>query len=159
MSTTTSATISFTVFGTPQTSGSKRAFPFQKGNGKLGVRVSDDNPKSRDWKNSVVDAFMHEYIGDLLEGPLSIQMHFFRVRPKGHFGTGKKSALLRPTADWFPISRPDLLKNARAVEDALIGVAYRDDGQIVTEILRKFYGEPARVEVTIHQLPDPVVNP
>ena len=42
-----------------------------------------------------------------------------------------------------------MLKLARAVEDAMSGVVYRDDAQVVTEVLRKRYGEPARAEVAI----------
>jgi len=37
----------------------------------------------------------------------------------------------------------------RAVEDALKGVVYVDDAQIVSELLDKRWGEPARVEVVI----------
>jgi Holliday junction resolvase RusA-like endonuclease len=35
------------------------------------------------------------------------------------------------------------------VEDALSGVTYRDDAQIVDERLRKHFGEPARVVITL----------
>jgi Holliday junction resolvase RusA-like endonuclease len=45
--------------------------------------------------------------------------------------------------------KPDVLKLARAVEDALTGILYRDDAQIVTEVLRKRYGDPPRVEIRL----------
>ena len=52
----------------------------------------------------------------------------------------------------FPTARPDLLKLARAVEDAIQSVVYRNDSQIVDEVLHKRYGEPARVEVVLVEL-------
>ena len=56
----TMPTIRFTVFGQAKTAGSKRAFPIFRGSGpsKTFVRsiVTDDNPKSRDWKNAVSSA-------------------------------------------------------------------------------------------------------
>ena len=70
------------------------------------------------------------------------------LRPKGHFG---KRGLL-PSAPIAPIVKPDLLKLARAVEDALSGLVYKDDAQIVREILDKHYGEPARVEIGLYRL-------
>ena len=45
--------IQFTVPGIAQTAGSKRAFPFRRKDGRLGVAVSDDNRRSKDWKAAV----------------------------------------------------------------------------------------------------------
>jgi hypothetical protein len=45
--------------------------------------------------------------------------------------------------------RPDVLKLARAIEDAITGVIWVDDSQIIDEHLYKRWGDPARVEVTI----------
>ena len=137
--------ICFVVFGKPQTAGSKRAFPFRRKNGLLGVAVSDDNPKSRDWKNAVSDAGANQGLDGLLSGPLKLTLTFYAPRPKGH--SGKKG--LKATAPAYPITRPDVLKLARAVEDALTGVVWGDDSQVVNEVLFKRYGEPARVEIEI----------
>jgi Holliday junction resolvase RusA-like endonuclease len=61
---------------------------------------------------------------------------------------------LRASAPRYPTGRPDVLKLARACEDALTGVIWRDDAQIVVERLYKDWGEPARVLVEIEQLAD-----
>ena len=45
--------------------------------------------------------------------------------------------------------RPDLSKLIRATEDALTGIIYADDAQIVDIHAKKEYGLPERVEVTI----------
>ena len=139
--------ITFTVFGIPQTAGSKRAFPFKRGDGSLGVRVSDDNPKGQTWKNAVAYSAREVHSEELLSGPLTVTMRFYRPRPQGHFGKNglNKTGLSCPS----PISRPDVLKLARCAEDALTGVLWRDDAQIVEEHLYKLWGEPARMEIEV----------
>lgn len=139
----------FTVHGLARPAGSKRAFPFQRREGGLGVRVTDDNPKSRGWKNLIAGAAADAHAGrPLLQGPLRLVLAFYLPRPKGHFG---RKGLL-PSAPGRPIVKPDVLKLTRAVEDALSKVVWRDDAQIVCEELGKFYGEPARVEVFVEEL-------
>jgi Holliday junction resolvase RusA-like endonuclease len=133
--------VAFTVYGQPAPAGSKRGL--QRG-GR--VMVVDANPKARAWKAVVLDAAGQMMRGRaLLEGPLLLELTFWMPRPKGHFGARG----LRPSAPAFPTVKPDVLKLARGVEDALTGVCYRDDAQIVTEILQKSYGEPARCEVRL----------
>lgn len=140
--------IRFTVHGTPQTAGSKRAFPIRRAGQKLGVRVTDDNPKSRDWKTTVSQVAAEHCRGGLIDGAVVVEFVFWLVRPKGHFG---KRGLL-PSAPEFPTVKPDVLKLARAVEDALTGVAWRDDALIVDEHLSKRYGERAGVDIVIRQI-------
>lgn len=140
--------ITFIVYGLPQTAGSKRAFALRKGGVLTGrVAVTDDNAKSRDWKQQVASAAREAYNGELLDCPLVVTLKFYRPRPKGHFGRyGLNKAGLAAVA---PTTKPDVLKLARAVEDSLSGVVYRDDAQIVNELLVKDWGEPARCEITI----------
>ena len=150
--------IAFTVFGVPQTAGSKRAFPITpKGGGKPRIIITDDNPKGKGWRDSVIAAALETRNGqnwlispqELMTGALSVRMRFYRPRPKGHFGkhglnkTGRESIA--------PTSRPDVLKLARCAEDALTGIIWRDDAQIVYETLAKWWGEPARAEIEIRQ--------
>lgn len=140
--------ISFTVYGTAAPAGSKRGFYNAKARR---VILTDDSKHSRPWKAQVSDA-AGQAMGDtpLLDGPLDLCLTFVVVRPKGHFGTGKNAARVRASAPEYPTVKPDLLKLARAVEDALTGIVYRDDAQIVSESLSKIYGEPARVIVNVN---------
>lgn len=137
------------VFGKPQPAGSKRGFAFTRANGKTGVAISDANSKSRPWKTLVSQAAGEQYGGELLRGPLAVELRFFAPRPKGHYGSGSKASVLKASAPQYPTGKPDVLKLARAVEDALTKVVYADDSQIVREVLEKCYGEPARVEIVI----------
>lgn len=47
----------------------------------------------------------------------------------------------------YPAVKPDLSKLIRSTEDAMIGILYVDDAQIVEVKARKHYGTPERVEV------------
>ncbi len=142
------AVIEFTVFGVAESAGSKTS-----GVTKDGRRyVRDSNPNSREWKRTVAQVAGERMRGQpLLQGPLALELAFHRPRPLGHMG--KKG--LRPSAPSYPITRPDVLKLARAVEDACTKVVWWDDAQVVEETIRKLYGEPARVEVRIRELPPP----
>jgi crossover junction endodeoxyribonuclease RusA len=143
--------LTFTVLGQAQPAGSKRAVPT-----KAGLRVIDANPKSREWKTAVSfaahEAMRAAGIGQLLNGPLYMQVRFIRPRPAGHYRTGRHAGELRPNASAFPTTKPDALKLARAVEDALMGIVYRDDAQIVEELIQKRYGEHAHVVVIVEEV-------
>jgi crossover junction endodeoxyribonuclease RusA len=140
--------IAFTVLGKAEPAGSKRAFRHSK-TGR--VMVTDANANAKPWQ-AVVAAAGHEAMDGrpLFDGPLKVSFDFFQPRPKGHYGTGRNRNVLRASAPAFPTARPDLLKLARAVEDALTGVCWRDDSLIVSEALMKEYGEPAQVRVWIY---------
>jgi Holliday junction resolvase RusA-like endonuclease len=137
--------ITFTVYGEPKTAGSKRAFNRP---GAKYPTIVDDNPKSRDWKEHVSSAARQTYSGALLTCALCVSFAFYRIRPASHYnGKGELNKTGRESL--APATRPDVLKLARAVEDAMTGVVYRDDAQIVDERLTKLWGEPARVEISI----------
>jgi Holliday junction resolvase RusA-like endonuclease len=147
--------IEFTVYGIAQTAGSKRAFPFHRKDGTIGVNVTDDNPKGKSWKHQVANAAFETWNGPLLDGPLSVRMMFYMPRLKSHFGTGRNATLLKASAPTWHIVKPDSQKLARCLVDALTGVVWRDDAQISHEESFKFYGEPSRVEIQIKELPCP----
>lgn len=50
-----------------------------------------------------------------------------------------------------PCVKPDLDNIAKMFLDALNGVAYNDDKQIISMDVSKTYGEPARTEITIQE--------
>jgi len=144
--------IEFFVPGLCKPAGSKKAF-VNKYTGRASVVDACD--KSRDWKADVKLFASQAYSGPLLTGPLRVEFSFFVARPKCHYGSGKNSDTLKPSAPHYPIGKPDVLKLARACEDALSGVIYGDDAQIVTEVIAKRYAraddnQPGTI-VTIRQ--------
>lgn len=155
--------IRFTVYGDAKPAGSKRAMPIyrngpdgrqlaKRANGSPMIAVVDANPNSRDWKNAVASAARQAYRGPLLRGPLRLVLKFYRPRPKSHFRSGKNAHLLKDDAPAFPTTKPDTTKLCRGVEDALTGITWADDAQVVRQITDKDWGEPARVEITIETL-------
>lgn len=160
--------IHFTVLGIAQTAGSKRSYvpldkntkePYRRPNGGIVVSTVEDNPKSKSWRQDIALAARRAYRGPLLSGALSVSMAFYRPRPQGHFGKQSLNKKGRETP--YPISKPDVLKHARAAEDALTKVLWVDDAQIVDECLFKRWcepGEPARTEIMIEEI-DQVERP
>lgn len=74
--------------------------------------------------------------------PLLLEILVRVGRPAAHFGSGRNAAVLRPSAPLWPAGRPDWDNYAKTVCDALNGVAWADDGQIVAARVWKTYCEP-----------------
>jgi Holliday junction resolvase RusA-like endonuclease len=145
----TGAEVVVRVLGHPQPAGSKTAFQHPK-TGRIIVKDAAKN--SRPWKQQVAGAAANdmELRGlEMFDGPLRVELAFVLARPKGHFGTGRNAHVLRPSAPVFPVTRPDVDKLSRAVLDALTGVVWRDDAQVVVKTARKAYGAPERVEIRV----------
>lgn len=143
------ADVRFRVYGIPQSQGSMRAF-MPKG-GRFPVVTHAKGPKLNAWRTVVHLAAPK---GDLLLGPLSMTLVFYMPIPKS------RPPVLRTAKqiyDWaFPWKKPDPDKMLRAIFDALTGVVYNDDSQIVDLHLRKEYGADPGVEVWVgpmQQLP------
>jgi Holliday junction resolvase RusA-like endonuclease len=157
------------IFGKAQPAGSKTAQLIYRKN-EMGVRepvykngrplitTRDANRKSEPWKETVAQEAAAQYRGPALDGPLSVEMIFFQARPKGHYGTGRNAGIVKDSAPAYPVGRPDVLKLARAIEDALTGVVYRDDARIVDERIAKRYGDRERVEIRIWPVQDETVQ-
>ena len=69
-------------------------------------------------------------------------MIFHRRRPASHYRANGEMHR-------YPVTRPDALKLARAVEDALTGIIWLDDAQIVEEHLTKRWSDEEGVHVTV----------
>jgi Holliday junction resolvase RusA-like endonuclease len=145
--------LSFEVFGKPQPAGSKRAFATKTGR----IVVTDDNPRSKPWQVVVADAALEAMLTDkgvmpLLEGPLGLAVVFNITRPKGHFGTGRNAGALKDSAPYWPTVKPDATKLLRGLEDALTGVVWRDDAQVVEQAVTKRYAEREGAQVIVWEL-------
>jgi len=141
--------VRFTVVGDAKPGGSKKAFAHPQ----TGRIVVVEDSKNKPWKLAVaraaVKALGLSELPVFQEGALAVEFTFFRARPRSHL---RVNGAVRDGMPDFPTTRPDVLKLARAVEDALTGVLWHDDSQIVDETLRKCWGEPPRVEVVVWRL-------
>lgn len=152
----------FTVIGHAEPAGSKKAFvplhpktkqPYRRPGGGVMVSVVDANPRAGGWKKLVAKVAREECGEPLLTGPLKVTMTFYRVRPQGHYGVSGLSKAGKETP--LPITKPDAGKLARGTIDAMTGVIYVDDAQIVEEVSIKRYGTPPRVEITVEEIEPP----
>src|SRR5215813_9909405 len=111
--------ISFFVSGTPRPKGSKHAFLHP--NTKRIVMIESAAKDLKPWMSDIrYHAEQHKPNGEVYDGPVYIRMTFGMPRPKS-----------LPKKILEPLKRPDLDKLVRAVLDALKGVLYRDDSQVV----------------------------
>lgn len=150
-------TIAFAVYGNPAPAGSKSSFvplnkhtgqPYRGATGRIIVNTVDSNPRAKDWKKLVAAEAQRHRPERIMEGPVMLKLTFLRQRPKGHYRTNgelKPVGLELP----FPLAKPDVLKLARGVEDALTGIIWRDDAQIVEELLLKEWGDKPGVLIEI----------
>lgn len=99
------------VKGTPVPQGAVRY-------GKHGRGYHANGGRLKPWRSAVAEEAACSYNGDPISGPVGIELTF--VMPRGK--TVKRE---------HPSVRPDLSHLIRAVEDALTGVVYKDDSQIV----------------------------
>jgi crossover junction endodeoxyribonuclease RusA len=131
--------ISFTVYGTPAPQGSMKAFVI---GGR--ARVTTDNRKLKPYRQEVAGAALTERAkaNFVMAGkhiPVEVCFRFFFERPPSI----PKKRLLH-------VVKPDLDKLLRSTTDALTGILFADDSQIVCYgNSRKDYGSPARVEITV----------
>jgi len=143
--------IEFFVPGRPGPSGSISSYP----NKKTGKYIAA--PASRykkPWMQAVRAFAMMAYRGKLLTGPIHLSVEFVLQRPKKHWGTGKNKGKLKASASKYHLTDPDLHKLIRSTEDALTGVIWRDDRQVVTSSLLKRYsnGEKTGALIVVGEL-------
>ena len=127
----------FTVYGSPVAQGRPRF-------ARVGnfVRAYDPD-KSRTWKQDVKAAVLDQLNGapEIHDGPLWLKLFFHLPRPKS-----------LPKKVMHHVKKPDADNLAKAIKDAMRGVVYRDDSQIVALEVRKQYGDPPRVIIAVEQI-------
>jgi Holliday junction resolvase RusA-like endonuclease len=78
--------------------------------------------------------------------PVAVYIIAYYAVPKG---TARHKASLMLADRLRPTKKPDADNIAKAICDALNGIAYNDDSQITALYVRKAYGSEARATVTI----------
>lgn len=109
-----------------------------------------EDAKSRDWKKTIA-VHAQSYLDNgkgpvdirfwtLIDTAIKLQVEFRLLRPKS------VSVKKRPE----PTTRPDLDNLIKAVKDALNGVIWRDDSQIIEYLkVRKIYDNPPGVDIAV----------
>lgn len=139
--------ITLEVPGVPAPGGSKRHIG--------GGRMIDDCKRNPGWRSIVAWTARMELRGMMpLEGALAVDVVFWMPRPKAHYGTGKNAGKLKPNAPKYHTVKPDGTKLWRSTEDALTGLAWRDDAAVADQRVRKLYGETPGAEIRVWTLVD-----
>ena len=129
-------TIAFTVYGKPVPQGSSKAF-YVKSLGR--AVITSDNKKLRPWRQQVTETAMAQRGVAILEGPVELEAHFFFARPK----SAKKRRGMTV--------KPDVDKLVRGILDAIQGVIFRDDSQVVSVRATKHYDLQERCEIRVRE--------
>lgn len=125
--------VNFFVHGNPVAQGRPRFF-------RRGSFVGCYDPsKSKSWKDTIVWQAIENKV-PLLDGALDMRLVFSLKRPKS-----------LPKKVIHHVKKPDLDNLTKAVKDALKGIAYKDDSQIISCMALKRYGEPLGVQIQIYE--------
>jgi len=129
------------VAGLPVPQGSTRAF-------SRGGRIhttNDPTGRIERWRGDIRTAVRDVAPAAPASDPVAMRMSFRMPRPAKHFLPATKSRpepeLRADAPHWVP-SGADVDKLARAVLDALTGVVYVDDSQVVSIVAAKRYVAP-----------------
>ena len=133
--------IKFTVPGEPQ--------------GKARPRFTRDGrtytpKKTVEYENSIRNAYLKECEG-ISFGTAAVKViivMYYKI-PKS---TSKKKHEMMISGEIRPTVKVDLDNCMKVVCDALNGIAYKDDAQIVSARLSKYYSDCPRIEVTIREV-------
>ena len=115
--------VEFSVPGRAASRGSKRAFRTKSGRINL-----VDNKRSYEYMDAIKKCARAAMAGrPAVDGPVLLEWSAYFARPKCHY----RKAGLKPDAPIYYTQTPDCSKIVRAIEDAMTGVVYGDDKQIV----------------------------
>lgn len=110
------------------------------GKGKAAARMA----RWRDWRSLVRRAAFNGLEAGLTRPvwppgvPLALEATFWVPRPKRDYSA--RGGLV-PSALPFPVRKPDLANYVKGLEDAIDGIAYDGDQQIVDHLCRKRYAD------------------
>ncbi|GIO36233.1 hypothetical protein J41TS12_10940 [Paenibacillus antibioticophila] len=135
--------VQFTIYGEPVAQGRPK---FSTAGG---FAKAYDPAKSRDYKDYVRLAATEHAPKVPLEGPIGMVLTVYRSTPKSF---SKRRAALAEAGEITPTTKPDVDNYLKGVKDALKGIIWRDDSQVVEVYARKRYSTRPRIEVKIKQL-------
>lgn len=139
-----SATVYFVVYGNPVGKGRPRA----TSRGGF-VRMYTD-AKTLGFESAVADEAriaMRDW--QAFDTPMQLQLSAYYYIPKSW---SKKKRQMAMDGEIHPQVKPDLDNVMKAVLDAMNGVVYVDDSQVINMVATKRYSSDPRVEVYLHEV-------
>jgi len=142
--------IQFHVSGIPGTAGSKKFVGIGKNTGRA-IIIDASGKKGKDWRNLVAST-AQDACKEPLNGPLRLDVHFVMPYRKADLD---KHGEPKAKAPYWHVTKPDLTKMLRAIEDAMKGIVWIDDSQVAIQHTSKTYGKTPGATVTIYKLANP----
>jgi len=141
--------LNFTVFTKAEPQGSTKAVVPP---GWTRAVITSDNKELKSYrhvvawvaKSAMSDAGLTMIPADM---PVRLTVRFYLTKPPSV-----------PKKRVFPVVKPDLDKLLRATFDALAGIVYERDQQVISARPDKFYGAPERVEIEVETIEPEVIE-
>lgn len=108
-----------------------------------------DPPKVKQFKSLLRSLAANQYARPPLIGPLSVSLTFYRPVQKSISKTERERRLSNQSK---PVVKPDTDNYIKSTLDALNGVLWHDDAQIVKITAEKRYSENGKIVITVTQL-------
>jgi Holliday junction resolvase RusA-like endonuclease len=105
--------------------------------------------KTVNYETFVKELYIMEHYTKQLEGALQMTVKAYFKIPKSQ---SQKNRWLMRTGEIRPTKKPDWDNVGKIISDALNGLAYHDDSQIVSATIEKRYSLEPRVEVEIQEI-------
>lgn len=124
--------------GVPRPGGSKSGSKSKTGK----IAIYDAGKHTKEWR-AIVAMVASEAMKDkklLVNIPVRLNITFVMPRPKSHYRTGNFAGILKHNAPYWHTKKPDATKLLRSTEDALTGIIWQDDAQVVYQSISKVYG-------------------
>jgi len=84
-------------------------------------------------------------------GPVCLQLTCVFARPKCHYRTGRNAHLLKETAPYWYTSTPDADNVLKFVGDALNGIFWKDDRQVIPLPVYRVYGKTPGIQIHLRE--------
>ena len=116
---------------------------------RSGKRWAIDPPRSREYKAKVRACAMSAGKPSLITGAVRLLVLEYRPIPKSWSNRKQEAAR---EGRLYPTTRPDFDNIIKAITDALNGVFWEDDRQVVDGHVRQFYSDDPRVVVEVEEV-------
>ena len=122
--------------------------PCAKQRPRLGKGYTYTPKKTVNYETLVRELYIMQNYRQQLEGELVMTVRAYFAIPKS---ASKKKAADMSSGKIRPVKRPDWDNVGKMCSDALNGLAYHDDSQIVSATVEKWYSTEPRVEVELRE--------
>lgn len=133
-------TFTFEIVGEPQGKGRPR---FSTRGGFVKTYTPE---KTASYENFVKVCYLNKYKGQKLDGEIIAEIIAYFSIPKSF---SKKKRVQAIEEKIMPTKKPDTDNIAKTILDSLNGIAFEDDKQVVALLVKKLYGEEAKVVVSL----------